>query len=47
MFWNIFLNSLVLILAILFIGWGIARLIERSAKNAANDKGSTAAAEEE
>lgn len=30
MFWNIFLNSLVLILAILFIGWGIARFVEGS-----------------
>ena len=38
MFWNIFLNSLVLILAILFIGSGIARLVENSAaKKAAAD----------
>jgi predicted Na+-dependent transporter len=42
MFWNIFLNSLVLIVAILFIGWGIARFLERS-----SEKSSTPSNEEE
>lgn len=29
MFWSIFLNSLVLILAILAVGWVAARLLNR------------------
>jgi|GEM_PF-3410851 len=42
MFWNIFLNSLVLIVAILFVGWGISRFLERS-----SEKSSTSSNEEE
>jgi|TARA_B110000483_G_scaffold99953_1_gene122661 hypothetical protein len=48
MFWSIFSNSLVLILAILFIGSGIARFVENSAaKKAAAEKSPTKSTEED
>lgn len=33
MFWNIFLNSLVLIVGILVIGWGIDALVRNLTKD--------------